>query len=116
MKTAKVLQVKTEAVAHIVIRNGAGKKLFDLDLSGVSITVTVPPDAEINRDDLDESTADFVVSTNGLGVFIMTPLTDRARVWTDSILPVLGSELMTTTRYIRDIVVGLRREGYVVQR
>ena len=47
MKTAKVLRVKTEAAAHIVIRNGAGKKLFDIDLSGVSITVTVPPDGEI---------------------------------------------------------------------
>jgi hypothetical protein len=46
MKMAKVLRVKTEAAAHIVLRNGAGKKLFDLDLPGVSITVTVPSDAE----------------------------------------------------------------------
>jgi hypothetical protein len=47
MKSAKVLRVKTEAAAHIVIRNGSGKKLFELDLSGVSITVTVPSDSEI---------------------------------------------------------------------
>jgi hypothetical protein len=47
MKTTKVLRVKTETAAHIVIRNGAGKKLFDIDLSGVSITVTIPPDGEI---------------------------------------------------------------------
>jgi len=47
MKTAKVLRVKTETAAHIVIRSGTGKKLFDIELSGVSITVTVPPDEEI---------------------------------------------------------------------
>lgn len=47
MKTAKVLRVITNAVAQIVIRNGAGKKLFDIDLPGVSITVTVPLDVEI---------------------------------------------------------------------
>ncbi len=47
MKTAKVLRVKTKAAAHIVLRSGAGKKLFDLDLPGVSITVTVPSDGEI---------------------------------------------------------------------
>ena len=119
MTSAKVLRLKTEAAAHIVIRNGAGKKLFDIDLPGVSITVTVPSDAEIGvdpkEDYLDESTVDFVVSTNGLGVFIMTPLTDRAQVWTDSILPVLGSELMTTSPYIHEFVAGLRAEGYVVE-
>lgn len=47
MKTVKVLQVKTETAAHMVIRNGAGKNLFEIELSGVSITVTVPPDGEI---------------------------------------------------------------------
>ncbi len=47
MKTAKVVQLKTEAAAHIVIRNGAGKKLFDMDLPGVSITIAVPAEAEI---------------------------------------------------------------------
>jgi hypothetical protein len=52
MKTAKVLRVKTETAAHIVIRNGAGKKLFDIDLSGVSITVAVSADANIQVDGL----------------------------------------------------------------
>jgi hypothetical protein len=47
MKIAKVLRVKAETAAHIVIRNGTGKKLFDIELPGVSLTVTVPSDAEI---------------------------------------------------------------------
>lgn len=47
MKTSKVLRVKTNAAVHIVIRNGAGKKLFEMDLSGVCITVTVPLTASI---------------------------------------------------------------------
>jgi hypothetical protein len=50
MKTARVLRIKTKAKAHIVIRNGAGKKLFDLDLPRVSITVTVPSDGEIQTE------------------------------------------------------------------
>jgi hypothetical protein len=40
MKIAKVLRVKTQAAAHIVIRNGAGRKLFEMNLPGVCITVT----------------------------------------------------------------------------
>src|SRR5882762_1078453 len=44
----KALRVKTEAATHIVVRNGTGKKLCDIDVIGVSITVTVPPDAEID--------------------------------------------------------------------
>jgi hypothetical protein len=47
MKIAKVLRVKTEAATHIVIRDGAGKKLCDIDVFGMSITVTVPPKAKI---------------------------------------------------------------------
>jgi len=47
MKTSKVLRLKTKAAAHIVIRNGAGKKLFEIDLPGVCITVTVPLTAAI---------------------------------------------------------------------
>ena len=50
MKISKVLRVKTEADSHIVVRNRAGKKLFDLDLPGVSVTLVVPPDAEIRVD------------------------------------------------------------------
>jgi hypothetical protein len=47
MSEFRVVQLKTSATAHVVIRNGVGKKLFDLDLSGASITVTVPADGEI---------------------------------------------------------------------
>jgi hypothetical protein len=50
MKTAKVLRVKTEASAHVVIRNGKGKKLFEINLPGVSITVAVSADANIQVD------------------------------------------------------------------
>jgi len=47
MKTAKVLQVRTDAITHVVIRNGKGKKLFEINLLGVSITVAVSADAEL---------------------------------------------------------------------
>jgi hypothetical protein len=50
MKTSKVLRVKTKAAAHIVLRNGAGKKLLEIYLPGVSVTLAVPPDAEIRID------------------------------------------------------------------
>jgi hypothetical protein len=48
MKTAKVLQVKTEAAAYIVIRNGAGRKLFEVDLPGVTVVLSVSSDTAIN--------------------------------------------------------------------
>jgi hypothetical protein len=48
MKTAKVLQVKTEAAAYIVIRNGAGRKLFEVDLPGVTVLLSAISDAVIN--------------------------------------------------------------------
>ena len=48
MKTFKVLRVKTEAAAHIVVRNAKGRKLFDMDVQqGVTIVIAVPVDAEI---------------------------------------------------------------------
>lgn len=50
MKTVKVLRVKTGAAARIVVRNGTGKKLFDMDVLGVSITIAVPSDAVIRID------------------------------------------------------------------
>jgi hypothetical protein len=50
MKIAKVLRVKTKAAAHVVIRNESGNKLFDIYLPGVSVTLAVPPDAEIRVD------------------------------------------------------------------
>jgi hypothetical protein len=42
VKTSKVLRIKTGAAAHIVFRNGAGRKLVEIDLPSVRITVTVP--------------------------------------------------------------------------
>jgi len=48
MSEFRVVQLKTSAMAHVVIRSGAGKKLLDIDLSGVSITVTAPADGEIS--------------------------------------------------------------------
>lgn len=48
MKTAKVLRVQTEAAAHIVIRNGTGRKLFEVDLPGVTVVLSVSSDAVIN--------------------------------------------------------------------
>jgi hypothetical protein len=48
MKTAKVLQVKTEdAATHVVIRNAAGRKLFDMTMPGLTLVVTVFADAKI---------------------------------------------------------------------
>jgi hypothetical protein len=48
MKTARVLRVKTEAAAHIVIRNGSGRKLFDVELAGVTVVLSVASDGVIN--------------------------------------------------------------------
>jgi hypothetical protein len=48
MKTAKVLRVKTDAAAHIVVRDGSGRKLFEVDLPGVTVVLSVPSDAVIN--------------------------------------------------------------------
>ena len=51
MKTAKVLQVKTEdAATHVVIRNAAGRKLFDMTMPGLTLVVAVSADAEIKVD------------------------------------------------------------------
>ena len=47
----KVLRIKTEAAAHVTIRDGAGKKLFDMDVpEGVSVTVAVAGNADIQVD------------------------------------------------------------------
>jgi hypothetical protein len=51
MKTFKVLQIKTEAAAHVVVRNAKGRKLFDLQVPGVSITVAVPSNTELKIKD-----------------------------------------------------------------
>jgi len=46
----KAVQLETEARAHVVVRSKNGKKLFDLYLPGVSVTLAIPADAEIRFD------------------------------------------------------------------
>ena len=50
MKTSKVQRVKTKEAAHMVLRNGVGKKLFEIYFRGVSVTLEVPLDSEIRVD------------------------------------------------------------------
>ena len=56
-QTVRVVQLKTGSMAHLVIRNEAGHKLFDMDIHGVCITVTTALDAEIRVDPDSESKA-----------------------------------------------------------
>ena len=49
-ETVKVVAVKTRAMARVLIRNGEGKKLFEMDVHGVCVAVTTKPDAEIRVD------------------------------------------------------------------
>ena len=46
-RMSKLVRIKTEAATHLVMRDWAGKKLLDIDLPGVSVTVAVPSDAKI---------------------------------------------------------------------
>ena len=46
-ETVKVVQLKTKASAQIVVRNAKGRKLFDMDIHGVTVTITTPLNAEI---------------------------------------------------------------------
>jgi hypothetical protein len=43
----RVVQIQTKASADILVRNAMGRKLFDMNIPGVSVTVAVPPDAKI---------------------------------------------------------------------
>lgn len=45
--TKKVLQVKTSAQTKLVVRSSTGRKLFDIDSLGVTVTFAVPKDADI---------------------------------------------------------------------
>jgi hypothetical protein len=44
----RVVQVQTKAIAHIVVRDGAGRKLFEVDLPGVTVVLSVPSNAVID--------------------------------------------------------------------
>ena len=54
MKTSKVWRLKTKSAAHIVIRNGSGNKLFEIDSPCVCITVTVRSSATIEVEPIHE--------------------------------------------------------------
>jgi hypothetical protein len=45
--TVKAVRLKTEAMAHLVIRNCTGHKLFDMNIPGVTVTITTPLNATI---------------------------------------------------------------------
>jgi hypothetical protein len=49
-ETVKVVAVKTRAIAHVLIRNGEGHKLFEMGVHGVCIALTTELDAEISVD------------------------------------------------------------------
>jgi hypothetical protein len=44
----RVVQLKTKAAAHVVVRDGAGLKLFEVDLPGVTVVLSVALDAVID--------------------------------------------------------------------
>jgi hypothetical protein len=44
----RVVQLKTKAAAHVVVRDGAGRKLFEVDLPGVTVVLSVALDAVID--------------------------------------------------------------------
>ncbi len=44
------MQIKTKSMTHVIIRNGDGHKLFEMDVHGVCIAVTTPLDGEIKVD------------------------------------------------------------------
>jgi hypothetical protein len=50
MSEFKIVRLKTQAASHIVIRNRAGYKIFEVSIPGVSISVAVLHDAQIQVD------------------------------------------------------------------
>ena len=46
-ETVKAVQLKTRSMTHVLIRNLAGHKLFEMDVHGVCIAVVTVLDAEI---------------------------------------------------------------------
>lgn len=47
MSKFRVVLIKTTRSTHVVVRNAKGRKLFDMDIPGVTLTLSVPLDAEI---------------------------------------------------------------------
>ena len=48
MSEFRAVQIQTTAPTQIVVRNANGKKIFDMEIHGVTVTVTTTQDAEIN--------------------------------------------------------------------
>lgn len=46
-KLLRAMRIKTEAATCVVIRTITGKKIFEMDLAGVVITITVPTIAKV---------------------------------------------------------------------
>jgi hypothetical protein len=61
--------------------------------------------------------ADFVVENHG-SLFLLEAHTEAGQLWCDEHLPedrqVFGRAVVVEHRYIRDIVVALQADGYVV--
>lgn len=68
----------------------------------------------MNRNQL----VDFIISGGG-SVFLLTPITKRAREWADEHLPkdrqTLGTGIAVEHRYIVEIVEGIKRDGLIVR-
>ena len=48
MSTFRVVQIRTTArETHVVVRNTKGRKLFEMDIPGVALTLSVPINAKI---------------------------------------------------------------------
>ena len=43
----RVIQIQTKTSTQIVVRNAKGRKLFDMEIQGLTIVLSVPVDAEI---------------------------------------------------------------------
>jgi hypothetical protein len=46
-ENVKVVYLSTQSVTRVLVRNGTGHKLFEMDIHGVTITITVPLDEAI---------------------------------------------------------------------
>lgn len=64
------------------------------------------------------STVDFTAENNG-SFFLLRPRTDAAEIWIEDRLSAdrqeFGGAVVVEIRYIGDIVLGLRAEGYTVE-
>jgi hypothetical protein len=57
--TFRVVQIQTTASANIVVRNAKGRKLFDMDIPGVTIVLSVPLNATIEIEPDEDQTEEI---------------------------------------------------------